>query len=300
MGPDIDGPSVETLRWAEDAMNPTSEVLKVRPLQRDGMAVHVVDMTVMGLHTRVVLRRFVDADRLASDPWYVPANEVAVVKIAESAAIRMPSLLASDLVPDRCEVPTLLYNHLDGREPTGRVRNLDSFLEQLAEGLVAIHAIDLGAKPAALPHYERYTPLSELEAPAWSAVPATWERIIELVAGPEPATPRGFIHRDYHPQNTLWRKDGTMTGTVDWTAGSWGPRAIDVARMRQNLAWDYSIEAADSFLQRYESLSGGPVVDLDYWELVDVADGAQRTIWTVDEDDGPSIKRFDAWLPTLL
>ena len=43
-----------------------------------------------------------------------------------------------------------------------------------------------------------------------------------------------FIHRDYHPGNTLWT-GGRLTGVVDWIGGSWGPPSVDLGHMRVNL-----------------------------------------------------------------
>ena len=96
--------------------------------------------------------------------------------------------------------------------------------------------------------------------------------LIELVrCGDPPNGRRCFIHRDYHPENTLWSR-GRLTGIVDWTSGSWGPAAVDIGHMRWNLALTYGLDAADEFARRCRSVSAGRLDDQHYWDLVTVLD----------------------------
>jgi aminoglycoside phosphotransferase (APT) family kinase protein len=76
-----------------------------------------------------------------------------------------------------------------------------------------------------------------------------------VAAGPPPPHRPCFIHRDYHPGNTLWT--GTrLVGVVDWIGGSWGPPSVDLGHMRLNLAWDLGLEAADRFLAAHHAQTG--------------------------------------------
>jgi aminoglycoside phosphotransferase (APT) family kinase protein len=81
-----------------------------------------------------------------------------------------------------------------------------------------------------------------------------------------PPGPRGLIHRDYHPENTLWSR-GRLTGVVDWTGASHGPLAVDAGHMRWNLAISYGIDVADAFLRRTSAGSDQP-----YWDVVTALD----------------------------
>ncbi len=83
----------------------------------------------------------------------------------------------------------------------------------------------------------------------------TWARAVAAVReAPPPAVPT-LIHRDYHPENTLWSR-GRLTGVVDWTQASWGPPELDVAHMRWNLAADHGQQVADEFLACYRAITG--------------------------------------------
>ena len=78
-------------------------------------------------------------------------------------------------------------------------------------------------------------------ASRWSRRPRLWERALELARADPPPGPRCFIHRGYHPENTLCSR-GRLTGVVDWTSAAWGPAAVDTAHMRWNLALTYGLD----------------------------------------------------------
>jgi aminoglycoside phosphotransferase (APT) family kinase protein len=108
---------------------------------------------------------------------------------------------------------------------------------------------------------------------------------------------RCFIHRDYHPENTLWWQ-GKLTGVVDWTSGSWGPAAVDAAHMRWNLALFYGLDAADEFLQLHLSFSPESSDDQYYWDLVTVLD----LVSDLDPGDWPSfdLTRLERYVESVL
>ena len=81
-----------------------------------------------------------------------------------------------------------------------------------------------------------------------------WERAIEVFLGDVPAHDVGFIHRDFHPGNVLW-KTGRLTGVVDWQSASIGPRSVDIGHCRANLMFD-DPPRADIFTRMWEEISG--------------------------------------------
>lgn len=119
--------------------------------------------------------------------------------------------------------------------------------------------------------YSRYYLPPEIAVPPWSKRPSLWERVIaESTRAPTDGR-WGFVHRDYHPGNTLW-SHGRLTGVVDWTTAARGPQEIDLARMRLNLATDLGEPWPALFLDEYRRLKGAKLTDLRLWELVDIAD----------------------------
>ena len=126
----------------------------------------------------------------------------------------------------------------------------------------------------------------------------SWKRTFALIATDAPAGPDCFIHRDYHPGNTLWG-DGRLTGVVDWTQGSWGSPAVDTAHMRWNLAVAYGLEAAERFLEYHRGLSPDTENDQHYWDLITVLD----VLLDLDPSDLPpswDLARLERYVKTVL
>ena len=82
-----------------------------------------------------------------------------------------------------------------------------------------------------------------------------WQQAAEAVRAVPPAASQTMIHRDFHPENTLWSR-GRLTGVVDWTQASWGPPGLDLGHMRWNLVLDGGQPIADRFLACYQTLTG--------------------------------------------
>jgi aminoglycoside phosphotransferase (APT) family kinase protein len=85
-----------------------------------------------------------------------------------------------------------------------------------------------------------------------------------------------FVHRDFHPGNVLWSR-GAPTGVVDWANACRGPWECDVAHCRDNLIGLSGQDAADSFLEAYESVTGRTYHA--YWEIASVLEHAPSH-WT--------------------
>jgi aminoglycoside phosphotransferase (APT) family kinase protein len=107
-----------------------------------------------------------------------------------------------------------------------------------------------------------------------------------------------LIHRDYHPENTLWSR-GHLSGVVDWTQASWGPPGLDLGHMRWNLVADHGQQVADQFLNCYRAATGSACDDQPYWDLVSLLD------LLLDGDDPGDIepsdlRRFEKYARTQL
>lgn len=263
-------PSERTLRWTAEAVGTGSRIASLRRLTLGGWhanhALTVIDRR--GGSHRLVLRRWVRPEWKLEDPDFTAEREASMLKLLSQAAVPTPCVVAADPEGAVCDVPTLLLTRLPGRPP-GLPRDMDTFLAQLAEALLAIHAVD--ARTVEIPHYRNYYDPRCATPPPWSERPELWERAIEVASAEPPLGRRCFIHRDYHPENTLWSR-GRLTGVVDWTSGSWGPAAVDIAHLRWNLALSYGLDTADEFLRRHRSLAGESLDDQHYWDLVTVLD----------------------------
>jgi aminoglycoside phosphotransferase (APT) family kinase protein len=260
--------AADVVAWVERAIGPGARVVGVTRLPPSSTEKDLIEVArADGATVRVVLRRYHDRERLAEDPWYVPAHEAAALELLAGSVVPAPRLHAADLDATICDVPALLESWLPGA-PAWRPADVDRYLVRTAETLVAIHAVRVAA--AGVPAYAPYYPPS---SERWSSVARSdpWTRVGTVLDRPWPPYRPTFIHRDYHPGNVLW--DGTaVTGVVDWATAAIGPPGIDLARMRQNLASHLGADVAGRFTQAYVAAGGDPSARDPFWDLLDAAD----------------------------
>jgi aminoglycoside phosphotransferase (APT) family kinase protein len=261
--------------WVADAAGPGSRVLAARRLRPGSWHVnHAVDVAGGdGRVRRLVLRRWARPGWEADDPDYTVDREVRVLALLAATPVPVPEVVAADPDGSRCGVPAILLTRLPGHPPRRADAAAGGFCLQLAETLALVHGAGgtLGrARPVGVP-YRLYYDRPRAEPARWMSGSLTWARAIAAVReAPPPAVPT-LIHRDYHPENTLWSR-GRLTGVVDWTQASRGPPELDVAHMRWNLAADHGQEVADQFLACYRATTGRALEHQPYWDLVSLLD----------------------------
>jgi aminoglycoside phosphotransferase (APT) family kinase protein len=256
---------------------------------------HAIDLRDRtGRIVRLALRRYVDADRLATDPWYLPEREIQALQIAADAGVPAPRVIAVDVEPQRCDVPALLETRIAGRPIRRRPADLERYLRQAADQLLAIHAVD-HPLVSGLPPYAPYQPPSRLRIPPWSTRRYLWIRALSILAGPVPEAVAGFIHRDFHHGNVLVSR-GRIAGVVDWLTACRGPRSIDLARTRLNLAADFGLEPAARFLAIYRERAPTEWEHDPYWDLLDGVDMAQDERPPRTRREVQAWDRFERWV----
>ena len=241
-------PPRQALAWAGSHLG--GRVVAARAL-RGGMssAVHLVTVRRPdGGRDDAVLRRYVRPDPDEPEP---AAAEARALRLAETAAVPTPALLAVDPDGTQAGVPALLMTRLPGRVDWWP-SDLDRWLERLARLLPRIHGTALppgDAVPCFAPYrQENHRP------PGWARYPRVWERAVEISRGPAPDLPAVLLHRDFHPGNVLWRY-GRVSGVVDWLGACAGPAAADVAHCRLNLL-TFGADAAQRFTALWQRAAG--------------------------------------------
>jgi aminoglycoside phosphotransferase (APT) family kinase protein len=286
-------PPETVLGWVRDVV--AGRISSIRSMGTGSTTLHAIDAG--DPPRRLVVRRFHNADRLRTDPWYIPANEAAVLELLDDTEVPAPRLLAADPYARICDVPALLTTRVPGR-PATRPWDMDAFLTTMAQALARVHEVPLDS---VLPPYAPYYDLSvngERRPPEWSGSPELWERVFETLAGSAPETPAGFIHRDFHPGQTVWSGD-RLTGIVDWTTGSHGPYGIDLARMRINLAFEYDVDVATRFQAIYREVIGRDMRH-PYWDLTDAADAILDMPVPRTQEIADRYGRFEHWIAIAL
>lgn len=266
-------PPPESLDWIRDVIGRGSRITQVRGLEGssfiEGHAIDVVDGR--GAVHRLVLRRWAGTGWEDTDRDFDAGREAAILRLLADSELPAPRLIAADPQGEIGGVPALLMTFLPGRPPPERPPELGPFLLELATMLEAIHSVDTRGL---VPPYRRYFEPPELEVPSWGRRPEVWRRAIAFAHEPPPSGRDCFIHRDFHPGNTLW-SGGRITGVVDWSYGSYGPAAVDLAHLRWNIALDFGVAGADQVLAAHRSVRGGAADHHPYWDVVDVLDLVQ-------------------------
>lgn len=207
----------------------------------------------------LVLKRYVNNEILTELPMIVSAEVRALKEARRALANLVPELVAHDLSGVRSGCPSLIISFLPG---VPVVHNLD--LRQTAEPLALLHAT---TAPTDFPHYHPWFNVDRLAVPKWTKRPKTWAALIGALGEGEPSATQAFLHRDYHPGNLLWG-NGSLSGIVDWPNSCLGPRGVDVAHTRGNLALVDGVGAAEQFLRAYRDIV--PSYDHNPW--LDIAD----------------------------
>jgi aminoglycoside phosphotransferase (APT) family kinase protein len=200
--------------------------------------------------TSVVVRQFPEGDP-------APLQEQRVLRALDGLGGLAPVLLGADLNGRWSKCPTSLISWLDG-QPDITPTDPGEWARDLGRALALVHAVPI-QRLAELPSVFDLGGGSEemLAGPLAAEVRSRWP---EIVASPEVLT-----HFDYWSGNVVWR-DGRLTGIVDWSSGSRGPRGFDLGWCRLDLVLLFDEQIADEFLAAYEAGTGQGVGEIRLWD----------------------------------
>lgn len=225
--------------------------------------------------------------------------ETKVLQALDGLGGLAPVLLGSDLACRWSECATTLISWLDGEAdllPTDR----HAWATQLGRALAELHALPRDGL-AALPSLfdDRGGSPELLDGPLATRVWSAWAQIT--------ASPQVLTHGDYWSGNVVWR-DGVLSGVVDWSGATRGPRGFDVGWCRLDLYLLFDEPLADVFLAAYEDAAGCPVGDMALWDCWAVArshDNVEtwapnyRPLGRADLDEDELRRRHSEWTARL-
>jgi aminoglycoside phosphotransferase (APT) family kinase protein len=242
--------------------------------------------------TSVVVRQFP-----VDDP--APLRERHVLRALDGLGGIAPVPLGGDLDGQRSKYPTSLISWLDG-QPDITPADPREWARELGRALAAVHTVPserLAELPSVFDAGE--DPLGPLGGPLAAEVRSRWPQIVE--------SPEVLTHRDYWSGNVVWR-DGKLTGIVDWSDGSRGPRGFDLGWCRLDLVLLFDEKIADDFLAAYEAETGQTVDEMRLWDCWAVArsDDAvgswapnYRPLGRADLDEDELRRRHAQWTARL-
>ncbi|KQO63194.1 aminoglycoside phosphotransferase [Curtobacterium sp. Leaf261] len=245
---------------------------------------HAVTIVVRDGDRPLVVRRFPPGDdavglELAAFPVIAPLGDLVPQVVASGGGAEQP-VIVTTLLPGGAPPPDL---------------TADRIATAMAAALALVHAVPVGTGVLpSTPSAPRIGdgPLARRARAEWSA--------LDLSA---PV----LTHRDFWCGNALW-VGGEITGIVDWTSASTGPRGVDLAWCRQDLVLLGAPAAADLLLREYEGITGQVVADIGAWDVQAAASAEDRVeTWApnyvgIGRTDltGPVLRqRLDAWNAAL-
>jgi aminoglycoside phosphotransferase (APT) family kinase protein len=239
-------------RWVEAATSARS-VRSVRSLTY-GISSSLELLEVDG---RALVLRCYDRPERIADAEHDVANEGRALAAARGVlGSLVPELVAADAAGADAGCPSLLMTYLPGAPV---LFDLDT--EPMADVMTELHASPV---PADLEPAQHWFHEDRLAVPSWTRRPDAWTNLISILRRPVPIGEAVFLHRDLHHGNLLW-SEGRISGVVDWPCACAGPRGVDVAHTRSNLALVNGVDVADRFLASYASRVAGYEQD-PWWD----------------------------------
>lgn len=242
-------PSSEALEEVRSLAGPSAVVLGAARLE-GGQHADTWRVDTENPTTSVVVRQFPLGDA-------APLHEQRVLRALDGLGGLAPMLLGGDLIGHRSKYPTSLISWLDGQSditPTDPGR----WACELGRALAMVHAVPT-ERLAELPSVFDRDGDSRgiLGGPLAAEVRSRWSQIV--------TAPEVLTHGDYWSGNVVWR-DGRLTGIVDWSGGSRGPRGFDLGWCRLDLVLLFDQQIADDFLAAYEAKTGQAVGEIRLWD----------------------------------
>lgn len=123
--------------------------------------------------------------------------------------------------------------------PLARPANEDSWIDQLAGAVAAIHTVDLSGLPADYPRASTPVEIVDQRLTYWSPkiVEDLWRDVAAAIRLAAPrVTSNGLVltHGDLWFGNTLW-SDERLTGIVDWDDAQINDPGFDIGYARSDL-----------------------------------------------------------------
>ena len=261
-------PSSEALEEVRRLAGPSAVVLDAARLE-GGQHADTWRVDTENPAISVVVRQFP-----VDDP--APLREQRVLRALDGLGGLAPVLLGGDLDGRRSGYPTSLISWVDG-QPDITPADPREWARELGRALAAVHMVPTERLAELSSVFDRSGGSEEvLAGPLAAEVRSRWS---EVVTSPEVLT-----HCDYWSGNVVWR-DGKLTGIVDWSDGSRGPRGFDLGWCRLDLVLLFDEQIADDFLAAYEAATGQAVGEARLWDA-----------WAVARSDGAA----GSWAPNYL
>jgi aminoglycoside phosphotransferase (APT) family kinase protein len=260
----LTGEELERLR---ERIDPSAARIGARPLVGGlDTATYRVTLGRGAATSDVVVRIFREYEHNAAE---AVRRELAALTAVSTVTEFAPKPILADPDGEIVGDPLIVMSFFPGA-PLPPGPDAEEWVQQMADGLIAVHDTPLSRLPA---DFRRGEPPAERVARLVGSPPeesdTLWDKVAAaVVSGADgvSANAPALIHGDYWFGNTIWM-DGRLTGIIDWDGARIADPALDVAIARNDIVVFSGPRMADLFLKRYER-ARGPLADLVFWDLV--------------------------------
>jgi aminoglycoside phosphotransferase (APT) family kinase protein len=244
-----------------------------------------------GKRMKLIVRRHGEVDR-AHNP-HIARDEFRLLQIAQSHGLAAPKPYYLDESRELFPTPLLVVEFVEGETEFAPV-DLGSYLQQMAEQLAKIHAVEGAPELSFLPEQDkgfddRPKLLDESlgERRIRDALESVWPlaRIRDSV----------LVHGDYWPGNILWQ-DCRLVAVIDWEDARIGDPLADLGNCRLELLWVLGEAAMTEFTECYRSLTSIDIANLPYWDLcAALRPCGKLSEWELDAETEQRMRERHRW-----
>jgi aminoglycoside phosphotransferase (APT) family kinase protein len=251
------------------AIDPRARAVQSAPLLGGlDAATYALDLDVAGERRELVARIFTfprHRDGASARRYWR-----AISGIPTNAPLPIPRPVLLDAEGALVGLPCMVMTRLPGAI-LARPANEASWIDQLADAVASIHAVDVNTLAADYPRAPEPIELVKTRLEYWAPkiLEDLWREVAEALRSAAPRLiSNGMVltHGDFWFGNTLWSGE-RLSGIVDWDSAQIDDPAFDVGYARGDLQLALGRDAADRFLARYE-FRRGPVHAMPFWDLV--------------------------------
>ncbi len=213
-------------------------------------ATYALDLDVAGERRELVVRVFTmpeHRDGAAAQRYWN-----AISGIPTTAAILIPRPVLLDAEGKLLGLPCMVMTRLHGT-PLARPVNEESWIDQLAGAMAAIHRVDLNSLPADYRRNPMPADLMDARLTRWppTILEDLWREVADALRKAVPLViSNGMVltHHDFWFGNTLWSGE-RLTGIIDWDGAIIDDPGYDVGYARGDMQLVLGGDAPDRLLR---------------------------------------------------
>ena len=265
--------SIERAQRIVEAIDPRLQVVSTSPaagsFTNDSRVLEC--RTTAGSRVRLVAKFLVAKPEQASR---IAAVSFHAAGLARRHGVPAPEPVLLDETGEVMGVPGVVSRFAEGRQ-IADPESPERWAEDLARQLVQIHSISPGERDRPSLFDGNHVTLFftrggyPLRMAAHPLSADIFDAVGKLQSTLAPA-PAVLVHLDYWHGNVLWNQ-GRISAVLDWDFAGYGDPGIDVAYFRMNMHLRGIRDAANLFLEAYETQTGEPVKNLGFRELAAAA-----------------------------